>query len=196
VQILLVVALLCSSPRPTAAAVRRPERSSPDLAVLVVGVGVVMAVPALRRKVVPEVRAAFRSLREVARSGHKVAELFGGTIATEVVFALTLAAACRAYGIHLGLAQVLLVNVLASSLAGLVPVPGGIGAAEAALAGGPRRARRPRVSGVRSPRRTAPPHYTPPIRGSRSGSGTRATSRVRAGPGHSAEKCPRFPATR
>jgi uncharacterized membrane protein YbhN (UPF0104 family)/tRNA A-37 threonylcarbamoyl transferase component Bud32 len=141
VQILLVVALLPFvnlhlDTKQLSGALPSGTFVAVIFAVLVVGVGVVMAVPALRRKVVPEVRAAFRSLREVARSGYKVAELFGGTIATEVVFALTLAAACRAYGIHLGLAQVLLVNVLASSLAGLVPVPGGIGAAEAALAGG------------------------------------------------------------
>lgn len=105
-------------------------------AALVVGVGVVIAVPGLRQKVVPEVRAAFKGLWEILRSGQKLAQLFGGVLATEVLFALTLAAACSAYGVHLGLAQVLLVNVLASSLAGLVPVPGGIGAAEAALAGG------------------------------------------------------------
>jgi glycosyltransferase 2 family protein len=141
VQILLVVALLPFvnfhlDTKQLSGALPSGTFVAVIFAVLVIGVGVVLAVPALRRKVVPEVRAAFRSLWEVARSGRKLAELFGGTLATEVIFALTLAAACRAYGVHLGLAQVLLVNVLASSLAGLVPVPGGIGAAEAALAGG------------------------------------------------------------
>jgi uncharacterized protein (TIRG00374 family) len=105
-------------------------------AILAVGVAVVLAVPRLRNKVVPQLRAALRALWGVARNGHKLAQLFGGVLATEVLFALTLGAACRAYGVHLGLAQLLLVNVLASTLAGLVPVPGGIGAAEAALAGG------------------------------------------------------------
>jgi uncharacterized protein (TIRG00374 family) len=85
---------------------------------------------------VPEVRAAFKSLWEVARSGHKLAQLFGGALAGEVLFALTLGAASRAYGVSLPLAQLLLVNVVAGTLAGLVPVPGGIGAAEAAIAGG------------------------------------------------------------
>ena len=81
-------------------------------------------------------RGAFTSLVAVARDPRKLTELFGGALGAELLFALTLAAVCRGYGVHLGLAQLVLVNVIASSLAGLVPVPGGIGAAEAALAGG------------------------------------------------------------
>ena len=105
-------------------------------AILAVAVVAVLTVPALRRRVVPQIRSAFHALWEVARSGHKLAQLFGGSLAAEVLFALTLGAASRAYGLHLALAQLILVNVVASSLAGLVPVPGGIGAAEAAIAGG------------------------------------------------------------
>ena len=105
-------------------------------AVLIVAVVVVLAVPKLRKRVVPEIRAAMKSLIAVARDPRKLTELFGGALGAELLFALTLAAVCRGYGVHLGLAQLVLVNVIASSLAGLVPVPGGIGAAEAALAGG------------------------------------------------------------
>ncbi len=104
--------------------------------VLIVAVGIVLAIPELRKRVVPEVRAAITSLLAVARDPRKLTQLFGGALGAELLFALTLGAACRAYGVHLGLAQLVLVNVIASSLAGLVPVPGGIGAAEAALAGG------------------------------------------------------------
>jgi uncharacterized membrane protein YbhN (UPF0104 family)/tRNA A-37 threonylcarbamoyl transferase component Bud32 len=105
-------------------------------ALLVVAVVVVMAVPSLRSKVVPSIRDALRSVWAVARDRRKRMELFGGALASELIFALTLGAAARAYGVHLGLAQLVLVNVAASALAGLIPVPGGIGAAEAALAGG------------------------------------------------------------
>ena len=90
----------------------------------------------MRRRIVPSVKTALASLWAVARSGRKLGELFGATLVTEVLYALALAASCRAYGVHLGLAQLIAVNVVASTLAGLVPVPGGIGAAEAALAGG------------------------------------------------------------
>jgi uncharacterized membrane protein YbhN (UPF0104 family)/tRNA A-37 threonylcarbamoyl transferase component Bud32 len=105
-------------------------------AVLIGVVAAVLLIPALRNRVVPQIRSALRSLWAVARSGHKLAQLFGGALATEVLFALTLDAACHAYGVNLALSQLILVNVVASTLASLVPVPGGIGAAEAAIAGG------------------------------------------------------------
>jgi uncharacterized membrane protein YbhN (UPF0104 family)/tRNA A-37 threonylcarbamoyl transferase component Bud32 len=105
-------------------------------AILAVVVVAVLAVPSLRRRVIPQIRSAIRALWDVARNGHKLAQLFGGVLASELLFALTLGAASRAYGVHLTLAQLIFVNVVAGSLAGLVPVPGGIGAAEAAIAGG------------------------------------------------------------
>ena len=49
---------------------------------------------------------------------------------------MALGATCLAYGIHLNLGQLIFVNTAASVLSGLVPVPGGIGAAEAALSAG------------------------------------------------------------
>jgi uncharacterized membrane protein YbhN (UPF0104 family)/tRNA A-37 threonylcarbamoyl transferase component Bud32 len=105
-------------------------------AILIGAVAAVVLIPKLRNWVLPQIKSAFRSLWAVARSGHKMAQLFGGALATEVLFALTLDAACRAYGVDLALSQLILVNVVASTLASLVPVPGGIGAAEAAIAGG------------------------------------------------------------
>jgi uncharacterized membrane protein YbhN (UPF0104 family) len=105
-------------------------------AVLISAVVAVLAIPSLRNRVVPQIRLAFRSLWAVASSGHKVAQLFGGALGTEVLFALALDASCRAYGVDLHLSQLLVINVISSTLAALVPVPGGIGAAEAALAAG------------------------------------------------------------
>ena len=105
-------------------------------AILVGVVATVLMIPALRNKVVPQIKSAARSLWAVARSGHKLAQLFGGALVTELLFALTLDASCHAYGVHLALSELVLVNVIASTLASLVPVPGGIGAAEAAIAGG------------------------------------------------------------
>jgi uncharacterized protein (TIRG00374 family) len=43
---------------------------------------------------------------------------------------------CRGYGVHLSLAELLLVNAAASAFAGVIPVPGGVGAAEAGLTAG------------------------------------------------------------
>jgi uncharacterized protein (TIRG00374 family) len=62
--------------------------------------------------------------------------LFGGNVASELLYALALGAACLAYGVDLNLAQLVFVNTAASVLSSLIPVPGGIGAAEASLSAG------------------------------------------------------------
>jgi uncharacterized membrane protein YbhN (UPF0104 family) len=105
------------------------------LAVLVV-VAVVLATPRWRAKVVPTVQQALSSLGAVARTRSKRVQLFGGNIATQLLFALTLGAACHAYGVTLNLAELLLVNMAASVLANAVPVPGGVGVAEAGITAG------------------------------------------------------------
>jgi glycosyltransferase 2 family protein len=103
---------------------------------LVVSVVAVLAVPKLRAKILPGVRSAFSSLWGVARDRRKRIELFGGNVGSELLYALALGATCLAYGIHLNLAQLVFVNTAASVLSSLIPVPGGIGAAEGALAAG------------------------------------------------------------
>jgi glycosyltransferase 2 family protein len=103
---------------------------------LIVSVIVVLAVPKLRDKVVPGVRSSLSSLWSVARIRRKRLELFGGTIAAELLYALALGATCLAYGVDLNLAQLVFINTAASVLSSLIPVPGGIGAAEASLSAG------------------------------------------------------------
>jgi uncharacterized membrane protein YbhN (UPF0104 family) len=117
--------------------------SAPDtrlvaaIVVALVAVAVVaLAVPSVRAKVVPMVRNGVSSVAAVARTRRKRLELFGGQLAAQVLFALTLGAVARAYGVHLTLADLLLVNAAASAFAGVVPVPGGVGAAEAGLTAG------------------------------------------------------------
>ena len=105
-------------------------------AALVVSVTVMMAVPRLRAKVVPQLKSALAGLWAVARVRRKRLELFGGNVLSETLYALTLGAACHAYGVDLTLTQLILVNTGASIISGLVPVPGGIGAAEASISAG------------------------------------------------------------
>ena len=108
------------------------------LVLLMLGLAVagVLAVPAWRARVLPPVRSALSALWSVARTRRKRLELFGGNIMVNVLFALTLGAVCHAYGVDLSLAELLFVNTAASAFAGLVPVPGGVGAAEATLTAG------------------------------------------------------------
>ena len=103
---------------------------------LAVSVVLLLAVPRVRARVLPGVRDALLGLWNVARVRRKRVEVFGGSIASELLYALALGATCLAYGAHLNVWQLIFVNTSASVLSGLVPVPGGIGAAEAALSAG------------------------------------------------------------
>jgi uncharacterized membrane protein YbhN (UPF0104 family) len=103
---------------------------------LVVSAVVMLAVPKLRARVVPPLREALSGLWGVARNRTKRLELFGGNLTSEFLYAIALGATCLAYGVHLNLAEVIFVNTTASVLSSLIPVPGGIGAAEASLSAG------------------------------------------------------------
>ena len=103
---------------------------------LVVSVLVVAFVPKVHDMVVPGLRSGLSGLWSVARDRRKRVELFGGNVASELLYSVALGASCLAYGIHLNLAQLVFVNTSAAVLSGLIPVPGGIGAAEAAISAG------------------------------------------------------------
>jgi uncharacterized membrane protein YbhN (UPF0104 family) len=103
---------------------------------VVIGVVVVFAVPKLRAKVIPQIRTALTGLWTVAKVRRKRLELFGGNLLAELLYAVALGATCLAYGVHLNLAQLVFVNTSAAVLSSVIPVPGGIGAAEAALSAG------------------------------------------------------------
>jgi glycosyltransferase 2 family protein len=105
-------------------------------AAVVIGVVAILSVPKLRAKVIPPMRQAFSSFKMIARDRHKRLEVFGGEAASELCYVLALGATCLAYGVHLNLAQLIFVNMAAALLSGLIPVPGGIGAAEASLSAG------------------------------------------------------------
>jgi uncharacterized membrane protein YbhN (UPF0104 family) len=94
---------------------------------------VVLTVPKVRAMVVPGIKSALSGLWSVARDRHKRLELFGGNIASELTYAVALGATCLAYGVHLNIGQLVFANTAASVLSSLIPVPGGIGAAEASL---------------------------------------------------------------
>jgi uncharacterized protein (TIRG00374 family) len=59
--------------------------------------------------------------------------LLGGNVSTEVLFTLALGVFARSMGATIPFADLLLIHLTMSLLAGLVPVPGGMGVAEAIL---------------------------------------------------------------
>jgi glycosyltransferase 2 family protein len=103
------------------------------LILLGLAVTVVAAVPAFRAKIVPPIRNTAASLWMVISDRRKRLELFGGNIASETIYALALGATCLAYGVHLSLAELILANTAASVFSSMIPVPGGVGAAEASM---------------------------------------------------------------
>jgi glycosyltransferase 2 family protein len=66
-------------------------------------------------------------------SPRRLAMLLGGSLATELLFAASLGMFVAALGHSVGLGELLLTNISVSLLAGLMPVPGGIGVAEGGL---------------------------------------------------------------
>ena len=103
---------------------------------LAVSVVLVLAIPKVRARVLPGLRDALNGLWSVARVRRKRLEVFGGGVGSELLYAVALGATCLAYGVHLNIAQLVFVNTAAAVLSSVVPVPGGIGAAEAALSAG------------------------------------------------------------
>ena len=77
----------------------------------------------------PEVRASLAALR----ASHKLALLLLGSLATELLFAIALGLFARAFGAHVALNELLVINIGVSLLASFIPVPGGIGVAEFGL---------------------------------------------------------------
>lgn len=100
----------------------------------------VVVVPRLRRRLVERIgdqlRAAWTNVRGVLSTPRKAVELFGGVLAAQILFAMTLGAALHAYGQSLPLLQIVVINSLASFVGGAAPVPGGMGVVEAGLIGG------------------------------------------------------------
>jgi len=77
----------------------------------------------------PDVRASLAALR----ASHKLALLLLGSLATELLFATALGLFARAFGTHVDLNELLVINISVSLLASFIPVPGGIGVAEFGL---------------------------------------------------------------
>ena len=110
------------------------------LALGIAAVGAVTLVPRFRRqamhKLRPQVEAARTNLKELASQPGKLVRLFGGAIVSQLLFAMVLGASLHAYGASLSLAELLVINTLASLLGGIAPVPGGMGVIEAGLIAG------------------------------------------------------------
>jgi len=100
-------------------------------------VGLVLAVPRLRRlaaeKARPKARDIWANLKGIASSPHKLVLLLGGSFAQELFVAMALSVSLRAFDDHLRLPVLIVVILLAAMLGGVAPTPGGLGVVEAGM---------------------------------------------------------------
>lgn len=97
---------------------------------------VVVLVRRLRRLVVDWARRLGTEALTVLKGLHsprRLALLLGGNLTTEILFTLALGLFARAFGTTVPFAELLLIHLTVSLLAGLIPVPGGVGVSEALL---------------------------------------------------------------
>jgi uncharacterized protein (TIRG00374 family) len=81
------------------------------------------------RRLLTEAIGAFRGVQ----SPRRLVMLLGGNLSSEVLFAFSLQIFVYSLGYHVGLAELILINVTVSLLSGILPIPGGIGVVEGGL---------------------------------------------------------------
>lgn len=127
------------------------DGSDPSLLALTVAIGlisliVVLVVPVLRRRFAERLGRVWSELREQARNARgalgvlrhprKVAQMIGGNLGGQLVQAAVLGICLAAFGEQASMSQLILINTGVSLFAGLMPVPGGVGVAEAGITAG------------------------------------------------------------
>jgi len=108
------------------------------IAIIALGVAVAVLVfaPKLRARIMKPIRPALHDIKTVLSSPRKFFSIIGGNFASQLLYAIVLGMNLRAYGASLPLPALLLVNTGATFIASIVPVPGGMGVAEAGLVAG------------------------------------------------------------
>lgn len=96
---------------------------------------VVASIPRARTVVSGLAARIWKSIKILGGQQKRQISILGGALATELVYALALGCFAQAYDIGLSPVELIAVNTAGSMLASVVPSPGGIGSAEAALTG-------------------------------------------------------------
>lgn len=141
IQLLLLGVLLLFSESSLSFDLDSPSGPSLEALLIVLAIAIVVLIIValtgrVRRAIAERVRRWWPEVREAVtglRASNKLALLFGGSLATEILFATTLGIFARAFGFDLSLTDLLFINISTSLLSSLIPVPGGIGVAEFAL---------------------------------------------------------------
>ncbi|MCL1692801.1 MAG: flippase-like domain-containing protein [Actinomycetia bacterium] len=104
------------------------------VAVLIIGLIIaILRIQRLRETVLPPLKDAWAMLWSLLKDPRRTFGLLGSNLASRTILAITLWFILQAIGTPLPLVVALVVTVATNLLAGLVPIPGGIGVAEAVL---------------------------------------------------------------
>ncbi len=95
------------------------------LVVLVIGLGVIFGIPKVRRIALPPIKSASATMWAAARSPRRVAELLGGNAINALMYAAVMDACLAAFGGSINFWTLLAINIFVSTIASLVPIPGG-----------------------------------------------------------------------
>jgi uncharacterized protein (TIRG00374 family) len=116
------------------------------IALIVIGLVLTLVVPRFRNRVrtaIPRWREAAkkhadaaREVLTVLRHPAKVGEMLVGNLGAQVIQAIILGLCLKAFGYEAALSQLILINTAVSLFSGLMPVPGGMGVAEAGFTAG------------------------------------------------------------
>jgi uncharacterized membrane protein YbhN (UPF0104 family) len=95
------------------------------IVVIAIGLGVIFGVPKVRRLVVPPIKSASATMWAALRSPRRVALLLGGNALNALMYALVMEACLEAFGGSVNFWTLLAINIFISTIASLVPIPGG-----------------------------------------------------------------------
>ncbi|MBZ2194656.1 lysylphosphatidylglycerol synthase transmembrane domain-containing protein [Occultella gossypii] len=101
---------------------------------LVAAIAIAWAIPPVRRFLPARLAETHEGL-QVLRSPKNLALMLVGNVIAQTFLAVVLSLSLRAFGQELPLTELILIQCVVALFAGLMPVPGGIGVAEAALTG-------------------------------------------------------------
>ncbi len=153
IQVLLIVVILATDAVSlgvsSTASGSSSEGSSIDWTTVLIAVALVLLALGIAY-LVPKTRAKLHGFREtlrkqwadakeallVLRHPKKVVLLLGGNLIAQVMLAIILGVCLHAFGHSASLAALILVNTFVSLFAGFMPVPGGVGVAEAGYTAG------------------------------------------------------------
>lgn len=103
---------------------------------IIIGIAVVAFVPKFRDPVMSVIRTTWAKIGPLLDSPRRLISVILANLLVQLLFSLAMYTVLRAFGQDVGFADVVLVNVAVALFAGLMPVPGGVGVTEAALAAG------------------------------------------------------------